>query len=72
MKDRPLWESIVRNATVKGLKEIYLLTDDASNYFQRLGFQIVDRKDVDDAVKASLEFTEACSESAVAMLKVIR
>lgn len=68
---RTLVNAVLGNARAKGLKKIYLLTDDARDYFQRLGFQIVDRKDVDDAVKTSLEFTEACSESALVMRKII-
>jgi N-acetylglutamate synthase-like GNAT family acetyltransferase len=68
---RILVNTILRNARDKGVKTIYLLTQDADNYFQRLGFQIVDRKDVDDAVKSSLEFTEACPESATVMRRTI-
>jgi N-acetylglutamate synthase-like GNAT family acetyltransferase len=48
-----------------------LLTDDASSYFEGRGFQVVDRNDVDEVVKTSLEFTEACPESATVMRKVI-
>jgi amino-acid N-acetyltransferase len=68
---RILVNTILGNARDKGVKTIYLLTQDADNYFQRLGFQIVDRKDVDDAVKSSLEFTEACPESTTVMRRTI-
>jgi amino-acid N-acetyltransferase len=68
---RTLVSAVLANARARGLKRVYLLTDDASDYFERLGFQIVDRRDVDEAVKASLEFTEACPESATVMCKVI-
>jgi len=68
---RTLVNAILRNAREKGIKTIYLLTEDADNYFKRLGFQIVDRKDVDDVVKTSLEFTEACPECALVMRRAI-
>jgi amino-acid N-acetyltransferase len=68
---RRLVSVVVEAARSKGLRRLYLLTDDASTYFERLGFQVVDRKDVDEAVKTSLEFTEACPESAIVMRKVI-
>ena len=68
---RTLISAVLANARARGLRRVYLLTDDASDYFERLGFQIVDRRDVDEAVKASLEFTEACPESATVMRKVI-
>ena len=67
---RILVEAVVGNARARGLKTLYLLTDDASAYFQRLGFQPVDRKEVDRAVKASVEFTEMC-EGATAMRRVL-
>ena len=67
---RILVEAVVDNARARGLKTLYLLTDDASGYFKRLGFQAIDRKDVDQAVKASVEFTEMC-EGATAMRRVL-
>jgi N-acetylglutamate synthase-like GNAT family acetyltransferase len=68
---RTLVSAVLASAKSRGLRRLYLLTDDASSYFERLGFQVVDRKDVVEAVKASLEFTEACPESATVMCKVI-
>lgn len=67
---RILVEAVVGKARARGLKTLYLLTDDANAYFERLGFRAVDRKDVDRAVKASVEFTEMC-ETATAMRKVL-
>lgn len=69
---RILVETVLGNARDRGIKTVYLLTGDAAAYFERLGFRTVDRKDIDDAVKKSSEFTEACCESAVAMRKAIR
>jgi len=68
---RILVNMILGNARDRGIKTVYLLTEDADNYFEQLGFQIVDRKDVDDVVKRSLEFTEACPECALVMRKAI-
>ena len=68
---RILVNTILGNARDKGIRTIYLLTEDADNYFEHLGFQIVDRKDVDDVVKTSLEFTEACPKSALVMRRAI-
>jgi N-acetylglutamate synthase-like GNAT family acetyltransferase len=68
---RILVNAILGNARDRGIKTVYLLTEDADNYFKQLGFQIVDRKDVDDVVQRSLEFTEACPESALVMRKAI-
>ena len=68
---RILVNAILERARDKGIKTVYLLTEDADNYFKHLGFQIVDRKDVDDVVKTSLEFTEACPECALVMRRAI-
>jgi len=65
-----LIESVTGTAKARGVKRLYLLTDDAGAYFERLGFQVVDRKDVDEAVKVSVEFTEVC-ETAAVMRRVI-
>lgn len=69
---RTLVNTVLENARDKGIKTVYLLTENREKYFEQLGFEIVDRDDVDDAVKTSLEFTEACPESAVVMRKVIQ
>lgn len=66
-----LVDVVLRSAKSKGVKTAYLLTEDASRFFESLGFEIVDRKDIDEAVKASLQFTEAACDTAVPMRKAI-
>jgi len=68
---RTLIAAVLRNAKAKGAKTAYLLTEGASGYFKRLGFSVIDRKDIDEDVKTSVEFKELCPETAVAMRKVI-
>jgi amino-acid N-acetyltransferase len=68
---RGLVEAVLGNAKAKGVETIYLLTDTAEAYFSGLGFEALDRKDIDEAVKASPEFGECC-ETAVAMRIVIK
>lgn len=68
---RTLVNTVLANATKKGIEAIYLLTDSAENYFKGLGFEIVKREDINEAVKTSPEFTE-CRETAAAMRKLIR
>jgi amino-acid N-acetyltransferase len=67
---RILVEIIVKNAEVRGAKTVYLLTDNASAYFERLGFEIVSRDNVDESVKTSVEFTALCRDATV-MRKVL-
>ena len=68
---RVLVNEMLKNAKSKGVRTVYLLTDNAEHYFSGLGFEAVDRKDVDEAVKASVEFGEMCA-SAVAMRKTLK
>jgi len=67
---RALVEAVLRNAKQNGVHTIYLLTETASDSFKHLGFDLVDRKDIDGVVMASLEFTE-CRSTALAMRKTI-
>lgn len=68
---RALVNAVLRDAESKGVETVYLLTDNAEAYFGGFGFEVVDREDVDEAVKASAEFGEMCA-SAVAMRKILK
>jgi amino-acid N-acetyltransferase len=64
---RALVEAAFRAARAAGASEMYLLTATAERYFPRFGFAEIDRNDVPDAVRQSVEFREACPATAVAM-----
>jgi amino-acid N-acetyltransferase len=51
-----------------GAGTIYLLTESAQAFFERLGFKSIPRSEVPAAVKASLEFTIACPDTVQAMV----
>jgi amino-acid N-acetyltransferase len=51
-----------------GLRELYLLTETAAEYFPRFGFRPIAREAVSPAVQASVEWTSACPVSAQAMV----
>lgn len=60
---------VVEGAREAGLRRLYLLTTTAEGYFPRHGFRRIDRADVSEAVRGSVEFREACPATAVAMVK---
>jgi N-acetylglutamate synthase-like GNAT family acetyltransferase len=64
---RLLTESIVRLARERGIRDLFLLTTTASDYFPRFGFERVSREDVPESVRESIEFKSACPASAIAM-----
>lgn len=65
MKDRVAW------AEAQGLTHLFLLTADATEYFEQHGFAPVEREAVPDEVKASGEFASICPATAVVMVKPI-
>jgi amino-acid N-acetyltransferase len=50
-----------------GVGTVYLLTETATNFFPRFGFQPIARADVAPAVQQSVEFTSACPASAAVL-----
>lgn len=60
-RDRLTW------ARSAGLREVWLLTTTAADYFPRFGFTRVERSAAPASVQASREFAEACPATAVAM-----
>ena len=55
----------------EGIRDLYLLTETAIDWFPRLGYSVVPRGEAAAAVGASLEFTTACPESAIAMRRAL-
>lgn len=58
---------LLGDARERGLEAVYLLTTTAERWFPRFGFSRIERDDVPDQVRASVEFREACPASAVVM-----
>jgi amino-acid N-acetyltransferase len=58
-------------AVSKGLKAIFLLTETATDYFARKGYEKITRNDVPEEVQQSSEFSHVCPQSANVMKKYI-
>ena len=54
------------------IRELYLLTETAVDWFPRLGYRPVDRAAVPEVVRQSIEFTTLCAETGVAMHRSLR
>jgi amino-acid N-acetyltransferase len=67
-----LVRALLDRARDGGLRGIYLLTTTAERWFPRFGFAPIEREQVPDAVRASVEFREACPASAAVMRMLIR
>jgi amino-acid N-acetyltransferase len=51
----------------EGIRELYLLTETAADWFPRLGYEVVDRDEARAAVGESIEFTMVCATTGVPM-----
>jgi amino-acid N-acetyltransferase len=66
-----LVRAVLDRARDSGLRDIYLLTTTAERWFPRFGFTPIERDQVPDAVRTSVEFREACPASAAVMRVLI-
>jgi amino-acid N-acetyltransferase len=66
-----LIERLESLALLRGVKELYLLTETAPEYFAGRAFQKITRDEVPGEVKQSSEFSHVCPVSAIVMKKNI-
>jgi len=64
-RDRLRW------AASRGLRDVWLLTTTAADYFPRFGFERVDRNSAPPLVQQSMQFSQTCCATAVAMRLVL-
>ncbi len=55
----------------KGVREVYILTTTAQNFFEKLKFEIVKREAVPEPIRKTTEFESLCPETAICMKKSI-
>lgn len=63
-----LSQKIIELAKTKEISELYLLTESAQHFFEKLGFEKISRNEVDKQVQTSVEFCSVCPQSTVCML----
>jgi amino-acid N-acetyltransferase len=61
-------ESLARD---EGIRDLYLLTETAIDWFPRLGWEVVDRPVAAAAVGDSVEFTTVCRHTGVPMHRML-
>lgn len=55
----------------RGVAEVYLFTETAEGFFNKEGYQVMDRIDAPMSIKNSSEFTTVCSSTGILMHKSI-
>ncbi|MEJ8810589.1 arsenic resistance N-acetyltransferase ArsN2 [Variovorax ureilyticus] len=66
-----LVEAIHSEARRRGVKKLYLLTTTATNYFSKMGFSTVARRQAPAELEASAEFQGVCPSSAAFMSREV-
>lgn len=61
--------SLEAAAQTAGVTEMWLLTIDAQQFFERHGYQEISRTQAPDAVRSTGEFSELCPDDASLMMK---
>lgn len=56
-------------AGLAGIRELYLLTETAADFFARRGFRVIDRASAAPAIRASEQFARQCPDSATLMYR---
>ncbi|WP_020601335.1 arsenic resistance N-acetyltransferase ArsN2 [Spirosoma spitsbergense] len=64
---RQLCDRAFDEAKKQAVSTVYLITTTADRYFQRLGFSLVDRSTVPDAIMKTSQFSSLCPSSATVM-----
>lgn len=68
---RRLVRQLLDRLASRGLREFYLLTTTAEEYFKKRGFKTIDRDEVHPQLLESREFQGACPDTAVCMRLVM-
>jgi UDP-N-acetylmuramate: L-alanyl-gamma-D-glutamyl-meso-diaminopimelate ligase len=67
-----LVEAATNQARAQGVQRLYLVTDGAQAFFgEKLGFEAIDRKDVDPALRSTVEYQMPRNKTATWMRKVL-
>lgn len=64
---RVLCQSLANQARMQGIQELYLLTTTANSFFEKNGFERVDRQSAPDVLQQTSQFSQLCPAAAVCM-----
>jgi amino-acid N-acetyltransferase len=63
--------TLERDAHATGVEQLVLLTETAKAFFEGIGYEAIDRRNVPDEIKQSAEFRFLCPASAICMTKSV-
>lgn len=66
-----LYHAIQEMAKVNGVRELFLLTETAEGFFQKMGFERLSRDNAPESIRQTSQFSSLCPDSAVFMKRSI-
>ena len=66
-----LFNSSIDNARTKGIREIWMISNTADNYFERHGFERINRESTPAEIADTPQFKGLCPSTAVVMRKLL-
>jgi len=69
---RELFAAALDYARANGVQEVFLMTDSAAGYFEKNGFQRIDRNEAPAEITGTAQFSGLCPASAVVMKRIIK
>lgn len=69
---KQIFADIITNALGINLEALYLITETAKDYFEKLGFETVVREAVPNEIKSTTQFSQVCPSSAICMVLKLR
>jgi len=68
---KEFYSKLMDYARMQGVKELYLLTLTAADFFEKFGFERINRQTVPESISQTTEFMSLCPVTAVCMMKKI-
>ncbi|PKK83730.1 MAG: GNAT family N-acetyltransferase [candidate division Zixibacteria bacterium HGW-Zixibacteria-1] len=65
-------QQLLDHARAEGLSAVYLLTTTAAKFFEKMGFDYIERAAVPEPIANTTEFTSLCPDSADCMMLKLR
>lgn len=62
-----IWNEAKETFKEQGVRNVYLLTNTATDFFEKQGFEIIDRKTVPESIAKTTEFRDFCPDSSICM-----
>lgn len=69
---KQICSKLIEYTKTKGIKELYVLTTTAKDFFEKIGFSTIERNSAPDAIKNTTEFLGLCPSSAICLKFLIQ